>query len=646
MEEKKVGWHHPVDNADQWDGFNEPGLEHFSGQPIVSLAREVVQNSLDAKEGSMAEVRFEAIQVKTSDIPDVVSLTQNLELCRQAAKDESKKAQSFFEEATKMLSSDKITVLQASDHYTKGMVGPAVKGTPFYAFMKAKGKSQQSNDTATGAFGIGKFAPYNVSKLRTIFVSTIYEDEESHIFQQLTQGRSILMSHDKGGERRHGIGFWGNIEKCQPVSGTTSEIPKWLQRSEGSLSKDLKGSTLSILGFDATNGWELQLALSVAENFFGAIFDGHLRVIIGDKFKLDSTSIFDFFDDEKIKKSISSYDNEPENFDNRLAYLTAHSGGVEVITEESEQSHLGLCQLKLIVSETLPRKVCILRNGMFITDSLSGLKRFSDFKDFVAVFHCQSTKGNSLLRAMEPPKHDDFEPARLYSKEEQRKGKKALADLAEWVKGCLRKHAKDPIHDVTSLDEMKDLFGDEGDGDNGKGLEEINPYGSIVVRAKPIRSTTPLSSAGLLYDNTEDDGYLGEIEGEGDGGGGDSGEGHGDGHGGTGAEKGDGTGGGKTGGGKSIGYLPIDICNVRSIVLGNSLRKIGFTPYSSGTVSVELKEAGADSDYPLAVRASNQGEVFDGKVRLDVKAGERVVIEVELSESFTGAVKVGAHEIR
>jgi hypothetical protein len=31
---KKIGWNHPVDASDQWDGFNEPGIEHFSGSPI------------------------------------------------------------------------------------------------------------------------------------------------------------------------------------------------------------------------------------------------------------------------------------------------------------------------------------------------------------------------------------------------------------------------------------------------------------------------------------------------------------------------------------------------------------------------------------------------------------------------------------
>lgn len=45
---KKIGWLHPKDASDQWDGFNEPGIEHFSGSPIRHLAREVNQNSLDS----------------------------------------------------------------------------------------------------------------------------------------------------------------------------------------------------------------------------------------------------------------------------------------------------------------------------------------------------------------------------------------------------------------------------------------------------------------------------------------------------------------------------------------------------------------------------------------------------------------------
>ncbi len=33
IKQDTIGWHHPVDESDQWDGFNEPGMAHFTGNP-------------------------------------------------------------------------------------------------------------------------------------------------------------------------------------------------------------------------------------------------------------------------------------------------------------------------------------------------------------------------------------------------------------------------------------------------------------------------------------------------------------------------------------------------------------------------------------------------------------------------------------
>jgi hypothetical protein len=28
-----IGWNHPPDQSDQWDGFNDMGMAHFTGNP-------------------------------------------------------------------------------------------------------------------------------------------------------------------------------------------------------------------------------------------------------------------------------------------------------------------------------------------------------------------------------------------------------------------------------------------------------------------------------------------------------------------------------------------------------------------------------------------------------------------------------------
>jgi hypothetical protein len=650
----QIGWRHPIDDADQWDGFNEPGIEHFAGSPIRHLAREVNQNACDAREADAGSVIVKICRrdVLTSEIPSIDELRTNLKSCCEASAKESKKSSIFFENALNELEKKKISVLEISDFNTRGMKGPSTNGTPFYAFMKAKGQSRKEDEAASGSYGIGKFAPYAVSKIRTIFISTVFQDDSGE-FQQLTQGKSILMSHDQDGQRKQGIGFWGAKEKCQPVIGVSKELPKWIQRENSALSKRSQGSKLTVLCFDAVKNWEEHLAASVAENFFGAILKGDLRVEIEDKYTLDQTTINEFFENDTIRASIIE-DEKLKQFDNCKHYLAALRGGTEVIIEESERSELGMCQVRILIGDKLPKRVCVLRNGMFITDSLIGLKSFYDFKDFVAVFHCQSTKGNELLRAMEPPRHDDFEPDRLPTKDEQKKGQKALKGLSTWIRDMLKRHAKDPVSEVTEIDELKDFFGDEGDADSGKGTEEINPYGDVKITAKPIRpKVASTENYGSINDNANDEGGDDDVSGGGKGATGtkggsnssdrDKGEestGHTsnpDASGNTGGS------GNSTGGGvqKSL----VDINNVRAILNGTRTRKLAFTPVKSGKIAVHLKEAGADSDYDISIIKSDKGDITNGGIILDVEAGRRVSLDIELNQDFSGALKAVVYEV-
>lgn len=305
----------------------------------------------------------------------------------------------------------------------------------------------------------------------------------------------------------------------------------------------------------------------------------------------------------------------------------------EIIIEDSETKHLGLCQLRIIINEGLPKKVCFLRNGMFITDSLSvpGLKSFSDFKEFMAVVECKNKKGNELLRAMEPPRHDDFEPSRLVSMEEQSKGEKALKELATWIRKMLKRHAKNPVTEVTTLDELKDYFADESGEGEGKGIEEINPEGRVIIRLKPIKPQKSLKPDAPSGEETGTNGNAG--------GGGESGSGKGNESGGKG--KGD---GGKGGSGNASQPV-VDIKNIRAIPTSKTSRNIAFTPTKSGQISLSILEAGADSDYDLAIISSSTGNILSGKVLLNVEANKRVNLSVDLEESFSGALKVVAHEI-
>jgi len=636
-----IGWIHPTDDSDQWDGFNEPGIEHFSGSPIRHLAREVVQNSLDSfdeETGKPVKVTINEAVIKTSLIPGIEELRNTFRLCLKSAENESVKAKQFFENGLKDLERQKIKVLEISDFNTKGIRGPAKNGTPYYAFMKAKGQSKKSSETAGGSFGIGKFAPYAVSKLRTVFVSTVFKDDDD-CFHQYSQGKSILMSHDdEQGKRHQGIGFWGVKEKCQPIESWSDQLPPWLSRAtdKKTLAKQV-GTKLIILGFEGQSGWQQSLAASIAENFFGAINAGRLEIAIDKKYTINSTGLAETFLNGDIRDAIANEKNEPEQFDNSKNYFNCLVLHDNIFIEQHQNLHLGLCELRILVAEGLSKKVAFLRNGMFISDnlSLSGLKNFSEFKDFVAVFQCKDDKGIELLRAMEPPRHDDFETDRLPTKDEQARAKKALKDMASWIRDMLRRRAKDPISEITKIDELKDFFADDSEDGKGNGTEEINPIGKILIKAKPVSTKKTRAVHGVVGATNEHGANNSGNEGNAPTGSKSDGEAKQNNNAGTGA----GAGGGGT------PKLIVPLANPRAIVIKENVRRIAFTPLTNGTYELNLFEVGADSDYLIGIKTSSAGEVKGGKVTMAVEKGVRQSLEIELGENFEGALKVVAHEV-
>lgn len=640
-----VGFEFPVDSSDQWDGFNDPGIEHFTGNRLQHLGREVPQNTIDAKIALPARISVSVRKVSVKSLPGIADLKDAVSRCVQAATGEdSAKAVKFFTDATKLLEGKYLHVLQLRDSNTTGLQGPCVNGKPFFAMMKATGQSKKG-DTSAGSYGIGKFAPFTVSELRTVFVSTVWADEQSN-FHHYVQGKSVLMSHQDAKRRtRRGTGFWGVREQCQPVVALRKEIPDWLRLTGDNDSLDgQQGTMLSVVGFTPTKGWQNVLAANIIENFFGAVSRGELEVSIESGPTISAGTLSPLLADPDVKTSVKDQADEPEKFENVESYLRALEGGTEVQIEKSEHYHLGECELRILIGENLPRKVAVLRNGMLITENLPGLIRFGDFKEFAAVLECPTEKGLAMLRAMEPPRHDAFEPDRL-PPDRRAHGRTALRELAVWVRKMLTRHAKDPVAEETSLDELAAFFGDEDDEGVAKQKDE-NPGGAIIIRARAVK---PKISGGALGGSAasvdDEEGGEGEESGDGDG------EGKGEGGGGGGGEN-DSEGGDQSGseGGasqqrrtQSTGLL---LGDVRAVPLASNRRRIAFTPAESGTLVVELQDSGADTNYALAVSAASEGVVKEGRIEgIETKAGTRYVIEVELAQNFLGTLRVVANAI-
>ncbi len=651
-----IGFHFPIDDSGQWDGFNDPGIEHFTGNRLQHLGREVPQNTIDAKDpkaSGAARISVALIKVPASSLPGRAQLNDAIARCAAAATaDKGDKATKFLGEAAKLLAAKDLSVLQIRDANTTGLVGPCTNGTPFFAMLKATGQSQKPG-TSTGSYGIGKFAPFAVSELRTVFVSTVWSDSDGKL-QHYVQGKSVLMSHlDPRGRTHRGTGFWGYSKGCLPVTELNDVVPDWLKMTDqnGSL-EGQAGTMLSIIGFTPTKNWQQVLAANIVENFFGAIWRGELEVDIKDGPTITATTIDDVLADADVRASIADQPGEPELFSNVASYLAALKGGDEVELAKTENLHLGTCELRILVGENLPKRVAVLRNGMLITEGLPGLRRFGDFKEFAAVLECTAKKGLELLRDMEPPRHDAFEPDRL-SPDRRGAGRTALRELADWVRKMLIRYAKDPVQEETNLDELADYFGDEEEEGEGVRREE-NPSGRIVLRAravkaKPSRSGRAVGASELPAEDNE-----GAVL-EGGGGPGEHGgttdttEGTGTSEG----ERGDDTVAGAGGAPASGAAMPqrmlfsgLALADVRAVPLTPTRRRVAFTPSFTGELVVELQDSGTDTNYALRVVGSDTGEVELGRLtKVAAQAGNRIVMEVELAESFSGTLRVVANAI-
>lgn len=635
----KIGWRFPPTNGGRVDGFNDPGIAHFSGSPLSSLARETIQNSLDARGtlGTPVHVSFELIDLTPEHIGRD-ELADAIDACRLEAQGDPM-AEPALDSARELIRENTITCLRVSDRNTTGL-----RGEQWRALVKMQGVSLKPGVAgAGGSHGIGKYAPFAVSNLRTVFYWTCYQEDGKDV--EYFQGRSVLMSHKNRDGETQGTGFYGIKENCRELVGR--KIPERF-REVTSQGRPVHGTCLTIAGFRASDDWRWNIASSVVENFFYAIHIGALSVIVepdpdSKLLEIEQTSLGAWFT-KLLEEGVNLESTEDEN-DNALRQAQKFWQIISEVdpTVERQDTDLGHCRLWVRVEKDLPSKVALVRRpGMLVTTEQSGLIRFPGFRDFAAVCVFEDPMGNELLRRMENAQHNKFEPDRLPVADRER-GRKALNRITRWIRSEIRKSAGPP-EGVTSTvltelavylpdphpDEPFDDVSQDSDGIDG--IREPGFGYRVKVTLKPVRRPSP-SVLPAEYDEEE----AGDADGDAIGSVGGSATGTNGGEGGSGGPgEGEGTGGtGIRGGGRSK-LRRIPISNVRMLAIEgreNSYR-VSFRADGSGVSRIDLEEAGDSS----AMRRDDIRAV-DENVNLDhfrLVEGERAELEITADSPIGG----------
>ena len=621
----EIGWNFPSNGGGAEAGFNDSGIETYTGKPFESLAREAIQNSLDARDSltDPVTVAFELEEIPSVDLPGHAELLDAMKKCEKETKD-SNKANSFFLRAIDILKKPKIACLVIKDYGTTGLrdgKNNDVETGQWHRLVKATGQSaKDNNNTAGGSYGIGKHAPFVVSGLRTVFYSTRYIQGGRTI--EKAQGRAILISHQlNDGNKSQAVGFYGQKARCEKLTG--EEIPPILKHPDDG------GTTLLIPGLNETKNWQEKIAAAVISNYFHAIRENDLTVLIDkgiDKghpyIEINSETLPELLDNSEILKA-----DESNEVGKAKHYYNAICEG-EVC--ETELTSLGHCVMRLTIGEGQPQRVAILRHGMKITDGQKGLIQWHGCSDFTAVCECLSEKGQSLLRRMENPAHDAFEPARLGN--DSRKGTKILNELTKWIRETIKNATSNSLDGTVDLDTMSEYF-PSPDDDKLAGESETDFDGDSSVKPKPSPKPTPIEPEDTTVEEEDENGLGGE--------GGDSPNG----------EEGDGENTGGDIGGDNGGSgnprnesMKVEAIRVLHVEDNKTDKYIMFTPKQTGKAKLSIMMAGDSFTEDIGGIASvlngEHEKTENGYVVLPVTENKRVKLKVRLKESFRGSLSI------
>lgn len=428
-------WFFPTRGYGKTEGFANANLEMFKGKPIRSMAREVCQNSLDAKKDNDKPVRieFENHFIKTTDFPGTSGLRDVLKKCQVFWNDGDEKTRAFISDALKAISAPKMFVLRISDYNTTGLKGAFEDNdkTPWKGLVQGTAFSVKTSDSAAGSYGIGKGAPFVVSRLQTVFYRTF--DEKG---TRAAQGVAQLVAFEAENVPAHedpvrmSTGYYSE--------GNRNTAFKKIEELDKINIRDEHGTDLFIPGFNQylskTGQWKDDIIVELLENFLYSIYSGKMEIVV-DKTHINSKTI-----DGHISRLM------PKTKNAAAFYNVISEDNDKVIEITKEFHNLGTLRLRLLYDATANKKVLVVRkSGMKIAD-IPSLPKSVPFTGFLEL---QGEELNKFFRKMENPEHNKWEHNRHPN---YTLAKKYKEEVENWVRESINEKIKEISGDEIDID--------------------------------------------------------------------------------------------------------------------------------------------------------------------------------------------------
>ena len=679
-------------------GINDAGIGIFQSMPYKSLAKEILQNVIDAKnpdlEDKPARAVFKLIEIDREDFPGGEYLLDVIGKCSDyySEGDDGEKLRNLKKDAVKFLNkSEKIPVLKISDYNTNGLLGvEKEKGSNWTGLVREMSATNKGDDKS-GSFGVGKFAPFIFSSLRTIIYSTLNKKDERAI-----QGKAILTSFKEDNKMKQNTGLFGlyDAEKddCYAVR-EESQIPEVFKRTE-------YGTDIFVTGFKCDReDWKDEIAISVLEYFFYTVYMGDLEVVIEDE--NESITIKKSNLDRLMKKYEEICIKEDREFTAPMYWEVLNSDEKKEFRIDIKGK--GSCKLYLLADKKFTdRRVLEMRKpGMKIQEDTAFRIGINFHGILIAdgegsISSKPEDNINSFLRRCEDQSHSRWSPSEYKDNEKEAKRilKKIHDEIRDYAKSMMPKDDRKKV-DAFGLSEYLPAVDEGDDKEEAEAFANFTPVideikgrkkRQKVKKKAKTKSDKKKNGDTITIVKKSDDGEIISVK---DGGvytpGDDIGTGT---DGGNGEEPGNngGSTGGSGGSGGSHGSgdsgKPGDSVNTfeadkngENEVMGNKkdidvkiLKKISLnsikTPYNTADNSYRIiftPESGKKNSYIRLRVDSDDSQKYDVNIKsaeyngrklevnnnlitgLELKKGVKTVINVKLDDSSRKTLEVSAY---
>lgn len=489
---EQIKWRFPRGNYSKKRGISSSEFETFKKDPFKSLAREILQNSIDAIDSDEEPVRveFNEFEVNREDVPGIDDFEKELENCLSSWKDDSN-CEVVYQTMLEEIRKDRIRCLRISDFNTTGLKGierNSIENNQFLALTKGTGISKKKPGISGGSKGVGKYAAYGTSRFSLIFYSTKTIEGHKGSIGVAELVSSEIQDDSAVKDWTQGIGFYSINDYNEPNKQMLDLDPSF-KRTEC-------GTDIFIIGFKSAENWEKDVINRLLDSFLISIYREKLEIKIND-IDINKSNLKDVVFSDLVATK------EKANIISQYRLISNENNDVKRFDIETDYGTLDLYVLPLSKSEEeIATHKCVMVRYPFMkikTLPLSSNIRVS------ALCIIKNDELGKILLSIENPQHIDWEYKRIEDPSQRKEIKNTMDDvhqqIQDYVIQCIQSGEVKELDPSGAGDYIPGVDSGENEGlndENTKGQDKCVVKPSKVNRTtskKPIREEP--DSAGL-----------------------------------------------------------------------------------------------------------------------------------------------------